>query len=356
MIKERLEELKLPDVLGGAKTVTDWEKRREEIKKILQDEEYGYLPPKPEKFSYKLISTDNRFCAGKAPLKKYEITVKIMGENFTFPFCFVVPEDGENIKTVLHINFRDAVPDKYMLTEELIDNNIAVASFCYNDITHDNNDFTDGLAGIIYKDKFREGSTPGKIMMWAWAAMRVMDFLQVCDEKIDKEHITVAGHSRLGKTALVTAAFDERFYMGYSNNSGTGGDSISRDKIGEHIADINHRFEYWFCDNYKKYNNNENIMPFDQHFLLSLIAPRHSYVASAEEDSWADPKAQFLCCNAANPVYDLYGLKGIITPDQYPAANSSLHEGNIGYHIRKGCHYFSRYDWLEMIKYIHKHF
>lgn len=93
---------------------------------------------------------------------------------------------------------------------------------------------------------------------------------------------------------------------------------------------------------------------FDQHYLLALIAPRNLYVASASQDVWADPKSEFLSCIATNPVYELYGKKGLVYIDKYPISGTKLLDGSIGYHLREGCHYLSRHDWNMFIEYINK--
>jgi hypothetical protein len=191
--------------------------------------------------------------------------------------------------------------------------------------------------------------------MWAWAASRVMDYLQTL-EGIDGKRIAVIGHSRLGKTALWCAAQDERFAMGISNDSGCSGAAITRDKKGEHIKDITRSFKYWFCENYLKYVDNEEALPFDQHFLLSAIAPRPVYVCSALEDEWADPQSEFLSCVASSCVYELLGVKGLIAGDEYPEPGTSLHEGSIGYHLREGTHYLSRYAWQRFMEYMTQKF
>lgn len=183
--------------------------------------------------------------------------------------------------------------------------------------------------------------------------MHVMDYVQTLDE-IDKENVAIVGHSRLGKTALLTGAFDERFKLTISNNSGQSGAAISRKKGGEKIKNICERFSYWFCSNYKKYSDNEEMLPFDQHYLLSLIAPRNLYVASSSQDTWADPKSEFLACVATNPVYELYNKNGLVYDDKYPTSDTQLWNGSIGYHMREGAHYLSRHDWNRFIEYINK--
>lgn len=311
---------------------------------------YGRLPKKPTSIKFEEISNDDFFCAGKANLKKIMITCELENGTFSFPVSYTMPVEKPRL-TFVQINFRPQVPDKYQPTEELVDNGCAVLSFYYEDITTDNGDFSNGLAGVLFPDCIRHNSDdPGKIAMWAWAAMRVMDFIETLDE-LDSSKVVVIGHSRLGKTALLTGALDTRFMSAASNDSGCCGAAIIRGKVGETYEDIHKEFGYWFCPKFQKYVFKEEVIPFDQHYLLSAIAPRKLYVASAEKDIWADPKSEFLSCLAASEVYKLYGLSGLIHNNEYLTAPDCLHDGEIGYHVRKGLHYFSRTDWLYYLKY-----
>lgn len=361
MINKMLESLNIPSPLevGGKRVQTpeEWEKIRPLVLKMMQECEYGYMPDEPESVSFRIVEDDPiRYCAGKAAYMELEITARVYGEDFTFPVTYVYPKKGDCHKTFVHINFRPDVPDKYMPTEEIIDNGFACASFCYKNVTSDDGDFTNGLAGVIYKNSERTAYSPGKIAMWAWAAMRVMDFLQTRDE-VDKDHICVCGHSRLGKTALLTGAVDTRFTAVHSNCSGCSGDSLNRGKGegNETIGDIIDRFEFWFCENYKNFYGRDNETPFEQHFLSALIAPRRMHIASAAEDVWAGPNLEFLFCAASNEVYEIYGKKGFIYDnDDYLNAGKYLNEGNIGLCYREGRHYFSRDDWHGIMDFMNK--
>ena len=175
-----------------------------------------------------------------------------------------------------------------------------------------------------------------------------MDYLEK-DKDVDAKRVALFGHSRLGKTALWAGAQDTRFSLVISNESGEGGAAISRRDYGERTRNLNTSFPYWFDGNFKKYNDREDQMPFDSHMLLSLIAPRGLYVASAEEDRWSDPKGEFLGAVHASPVWALFGKKGIGTTDM-----PGLHEpvGDIvRYHIRAGKHDVTAYDWDQYLQF-----
>jgi len=327
-------------------------KTREELHHIVLSEEYGFLPDAPFSIEADVISRDEIFCAGKAFLERIILTCHTKYGDFTFPLNFTCPVgQNEPVPCVVHINFRDLVPDKYELSEEIVDEGYAVLSFCYENISSDNGDFTNGLAGLVYPQGTRQPDDCGKIGLWAWAASRVMDYALTRTE-INHSRISVAGHSRLGKTALLTGALDERFYCAYSNDSGCSGAAITRGKRGESIRKIYEVFGYWFCENYGRHIDREEEMEFDQHYLLSAIAPRHTYIGSAVEDIWADPDKEYECCVAASVYYENLGQKGFVHPDRLPEAEEQFAEGTIGYHLRFGKHYFSRRDWQLFLRYL----
>ncbi len=338
MINELLSERKLPGLLP-----------REEMLEILQNEIYGRMPGKPEKTEFiKRENVIKNFCAGKAQCDEITVKCTLGGKIIEFPFCATIPAGGHNLPFFIHINFRPDNPDRYMPAEEIIDNGFALISFCYSDVTSDDGDFTNGICSQLFPDGVREANSPGKIALWAWAAQRALDYAESLGGVLDMTRSCVCGHSRLGKTALLAAATDERFAFAYSNDSGCSGAALARGTKGETPADIIKNFPFWFCENYFKYGADVSKMPFDQHFLIASIAPRKVLVGSASKDDWADPVSEFLACAAAAPAFE----NGFKHKDRLPCVNDKFFEGDIGYHMREGLHYFGREDWQRLMDFI----
>lgn len=266
----------------------------------------------------------------------------------------------------------------------IIDRGYALACFYCGDVDPDNPDLTDGIGPAFYKPG---PSTPapddaGTIMLWAWGFHRVVDLVQKYDseqhgkDQLDAKRIAVVGHSRNGKTALLAGAFDERIAVVIPLQAGCGGSAPSRstDTRAEQVRQINTSFPHWFNGNFKQFydapeiptnansakrreltnqfSEKTNRLPFDQHCLVALCAPRPVLFPNAEEDLWANPSGQFEMLKAATPVYKLLGVEGIAS-DAKPEMNK-LTDSRLGYFMRPGKHAMARVDWEAFATYCDK--
>ncbi len=329
--------------------------RREELLQILADNIYGRTPDFVSEVSAKETFSLMKTFGGKAAFIRYELTVTTPGGDFSFPLYLTYPLKKEKVPLIVNISFLMDRPSGTVPAEEIVERGVALARFCYMDVTADTDDgFSSGLAPLFP----READGPhawGKIGMWAWAASRALDFLLTLN-LFDTARIGVLGHSRLGKTALWCGAQDSRFTHVFSNNAGCSGDAITRGKVGEQIERIYRVFPHWFCERYNDYSGDgiEN-MPFDQHSLLAAIAPRKVAVGASELDEWADPVSEYLCCFAAADAWESRGFRGFIAPeDRLPSNGDCFDEGNVAFHQRAGEHWLGREDWNAYIDFLLK--
>ena len=225
-------------------------------------------------------------------------------------------------------------------------------------------DFQEGLEYGIRKQYLKPGqSRPepdewGAIAAWAWGLSRVLDYFEV-DPAVDAERVAITGVSRLGKTALWTAAADPRFAMAIPSCSGQGGAALSRRNYGETIKLITlpQRYGYQFCANYAKWGDDPNSAPMDAHMLIALMAPRPILLQTGDTDKWSDPLGEFQAAVAAEKVYKLFGKKGLDT-DRIPESGTPI-LNDIGYFMHKGGHGMNAADgtsdWSVYLDFMDKH-
>lgn len=378
-------------------TVQQWQQaRRPELKALFQHYMYGVLPPTPADVKWLVGRDDPLYYGGKAT--KREITIQFappaapaihlllviptkrrgpapvfVGLNFCGNHALVddpsipLPEvwmpdhcpgcrDGKATQAG-----RGMQKDDWAL-EQSIERGYAVATCYCGDIDPDRNDFTDGVHPHFGRKIGMTGSTTrgphdwGTIAAWAWGLSRCADYLAT-DKDVDPRRMIVVGHSRLGKTALLAGAMDERFALVIPHQAGCGGSAPNR-KTGdalqkaESVKRINTSFPHWFCDEFKRFNDQVDRLPFDQHCLIALCAPRPVLLTNAQEDQWADPDGQFRMLQGADPVYRLLGSEGL--DQKSDPEPGKLVSSRLGYFIREGKHSMTAADWQVFMDYADK--
>jgi hypothetical protein len=366
-------------------TREQWEnERRPQLKELFQHYMYGYLPP-PVPVTGKIDRTDPAALGGKATLQ--EITLSF-GPPRTPPIrlLLVIPNQrtgpapvcvgmnfAGNHQVIADPNVR--LPTAWMpgvkdnrasnadrgkqvnvwALEQSVARGYAVSTFYCGDVDPDRWYTRDGVQPHIAK----LGSTKpgpedwGTIAAWAWGIHRAVDYLTTVPE-LDKTRIAVVGHSRLGKTALLAAAFDDRIALAWPHQAGCGGTAPSRthNPKAETVEKINANFPHWFDANFKQFGEHPERLPFDQNCLVALCAPRGVLISAATDDQHADPAGQFDVARAAAPVYRLLGAGGLSAEAMPPPG--SLVASRIGYYLRAGKHAMTSEDWKVFLDYADK--
>lgn len=388
--ENKVPDFELPDPLktfNGKKirNAKQWIKKgRPELLGFFAKNVYGEVPGELKIASAVVVEQSDNALNGKAKRRQVELTFKKGDQELHFTMLIYLPKNVEKAPVFLGYNFygnhtvtedvnviiseawsRDnpsfgiinnqlteqsrGVRTNRWAIEKMLDAGIGLATIYYCEVDPDKDDFSDGVHPFFYVDNQQQPASSewGSISAWAWGLSRAMDYFETFDE-VDESKVIVFGHSRLGKTSLWAGATDQRFAGVISNDSGCGGAALSKRKFGETVARINNSFPYWFCKNFRYYNNNEEALPVDQHELLALIAPRPLYVASAEEDQWADPRGEFLSAYYASEVYQLFDKEGLPSVEM-PVVNQPV-QNTVAYHIRTGKHDVTDFDWEQYIK------
>jgi len=369
----------LPDPLVSSagqpvRSASVWmRERRPEIIKLYESSIFGAIPTNTPKVTWQVTETDPAARDGKAVKKRIVGKVGMAADGPTINVTLYTPAHASKpAPIILLVNFassstpppatagRAGAPPPSTdppVAAEILERGWGYAMVGYLDIQPDKIDtFNQGVIGAtLGSGKTAPGPEEwGAIGAWAWGVSRILDYL-VTDPAVDKQHIALFGHSRLGKTALWASALDQRIAAVYASCSGEMGAALARRDFGETVDDMAQNFPYWFAGDFQKWAGRWNEMPVDAHMLIALSAPRPVFITGGTQDQWADPVGEFKAVVAAGPVYRLLGKKDLGVTD-LPALDTPVTGGDLGWHYHTGGHAATPADWTAFLQFLGKYF
>ena len=350
----------LPQVLvlkNGKKVTTAkmwWDQRRPEIVEDFDREVYGRFPKSIPKVIWTVTNTskDN---VGDVPV----ITKTLVGhvDNSSYPqitvdiqFSYSVPANAKGPVPVIMVfgggpAGRGGGPAVIPATSpsqqgsepgpswqaQALAKGWGFASLNPGSVQADNGaGLRKGIIGLVNKGEPRKPDDWGALKAWAWGAGRALDYLET-DKSVDAKRVAIQGHSRSGKAALVTMAYDQRFAIAFVSSAGEGGAKLHRRNWGELVENLAAENEYhWMAGNFLEYAGPKkwSDLPVDSHELIAMCAPRPVFLGAGNEvdpaidighsDAWVDARGTFMAGVAAGPVYRLLGKKDLGTT-KFPA-------------------------------------
>lgn len=380
----------LPDLFASfdgtrtASTVEDWEGwRRDELRQLLSFYLFGYTPADPMTVSAATLDTVDDFVPASAEraavtYREIELTISPVGlvvhvslfspSDVTAPPVFVALNRcgnqeassdprvrgttawfGENCGADLDAT--RGVRASHWPIETITAAGYALALIHESEFDPDDDetDFSNGIHGLLTDEARDPRLRWGRIAAWAWGLSRVIDWIAV-EPALDASRIAVVGHSRRGKTALLAGALDERIAMVIAHQSGRGGAALTRHRSGEPLLSLNAVFPSWFDDVFPTFAGYEDRIPFDQHMLIALSAPRLVLCTDGDADAWADPDGALMAVRAAAPAWALYGMPGLIEERETPSL-----DGRLSWHSRPGEHELTELDWDVFLDFASRH-
>jgi len=363
-------------------SVADWEKhRRPEILDFVTRNVYGVRPvERPDDLRFEPIGDDLEMPEISAVRKRVRISFSGPRGKWAFEVCVFLPKSASaskpapafllicNRPLAQYADIDRKVRSGFFPVEEIVRRGYAAAVFKNTELALDSYlPFygPDGTA-VIQDPSFEKGfyacwakerteESWGAISVWAWGASRVLDWLETVPA-VDARRVAVVGHSRGGKTSLWAAASDTRFAMACVNDSGCCGAKLNHVAVSgsETIREDNNNNPHWFSRAYRQFNGRDAVLPFDQHWIAALVAPRLLYIASASKDKDAGPWGEFLTARHASPAWELYGKAGLVEDHPYRIGDP-FQKGLVGYHLREGVHNLTSEDWMHYLDFADRH-
>ena len=292
---------KLPDPfkkLDGTRisSKADWKCRREEIGAMYEKLMFGTKPRNPEK-------VEGSYSGGK-------LTIKVTDKGKSGSFSVKISNAGTKDKPKpAMIGFGGGMMGGCGSLGNAT-NGLDIAQITFNP-----DDVAPESGGGMFFQLYNQGQ--GTIIAWAWGVSRIIDALEKTPEAgIDVKHLAMTGCSRWGKGTLAVGAFDERIALTIPQESGSGGASlwrvgaqVNKQKGKQFVQGLSSAGTEgkWMISSFKNYDGKENTLPFDQHMLVAMVAPRALLILDNAGQEWLGEVPSNYCGQASKEVYDALG-------------------------------------------------
>lgn len=336
-------------------TKSSQEARR--LKALLEHYEYGKMPKAPKHLTVTNTVSDRYFAAGKAELINAELKIELEGDKFhTIAVRCALPQGNAKCPAFIHIKDNLNMPERHQPTEEICDGGFAIVSIAVDSIASEMKKRKRGLVRDL-RGSGRRLDSCGSLALFAWCAMRAVDYLFTID-RIDRARIAVVGHGIYGTAALLTAAYDSRISIAVSNSAGPSS-VAKRELVTGELFELKCRRPDLFCKRFYKISGREDEIPFDSDSLLRLIAPRRVLLDNAEDLLSRCAEAELMSAISASKCYKNIGISGLLMPNSAHPCEVIAQEGEIcytdgalAYRRRSGLPYISREDWQAYMKFV----
>jgi (4-O-methyl)-D-glucuronate---lignin esterase len=313
-------------------TRAEWACRRAEIAAQVQEYELGPKPPKPSVVTGALSGDQLTITAGEP------------GHTVSFSVGIARPAASAATTTPnAPVPALIVIGGRSSLSPVFAGRGVAVISFDNNAMGAQGNKqegdvYTNTRGQGTFYELYGKDHPASSMMAWAWGVSRVIDALAATPEAgIDVKHLAVSGCSRNGKGALVVGAFDERIALTVPQESGAGGTAswrISQAQMDNYRATVAPNppggkgvqtllqasgEQPWFRASFAQFGKSTsdvNRLPFDQHMVLGLVAPRALFVLDNTDMQWLGDDSSFTNAVAAAEIWNGLGAQGSMGASQ----------------------------------------
>lgn len=282
-------------------TSAEWNRRREEIKEMLQHYQFGYMPPPRGNMTAETKGSEETYAGGRRTFRKIQLFVG-PEKRIVLPVSIVMPEGKGPFPVIIRNNsgtvgfsgsfYSEAVGRGYMI------------------VTYDRGDWH-GKKGVTHNIQAAYPDYDwGTIAVIAWQGMRVIDYLLTL-ESVDRNRIAVAGMGHEGRAVLLHGAFDGRVALTVLIRSMdfVGESFRAREKRGFKLFGLLKAYPHYFNKNLGMFAKRTVCLPFDKHFLFTLVSPRPLIVMDAVPNNPAGLKGIQEIRRAAGEVYAWMGAE-----------------------------------------------